>query len=222
MTDDRKAGIALILGSVGGIITMAIHPSGSSSLTPEQLEHLAMMSAIAHSLAMVSFIALFLGAIRLMLRLAACEALSTRPDRLAIAGLVVYGFAAMALLIAVAVSGFIVPEIMRRMNRDVPANAAQWQIVITAVFQFNQAFARIYAVAASVAVVLWSASALRNGGLGRYIAIYGCIVPPLIIVLIAIGHLRLDVHGMAVVALAHAIWFTVVGVELYQKSSLDK
>ena len=74
-------------------------------------------------------------------------------------------------------------------------------------------------VVASVAIVLWSASALRNrvdgrGALGGRVAWYGCVVGPVLIVLIAVGKLRLNVHGMGVVVLAHAIWFVVVGVHL--------
>ena len=41
MTDDRKAGIALIVGSLGGILTMAIHPTGTASLSADQIAHLA-------------------------------------------------------------------------------------------------------------------------------------------------------------------------------------
>jgi hypothetical protein len=61
MTDDRKSGIALIAGSLGGVLTMAIHPTGAASLTADQVAHLAVASAAAHSLAMVSFVVLFLG-----------------------------------------------------------------------------------------------------------------------------------------------------------------
>lgn len=207
MTDDRRSGIALIAGSLGGILTMAIHPTGAASLTPDQASHLALASAAAHTLAIASFILIFLGACGLVRRIAA-------PDRLAFAALVVYGFACVAVFIAAAVSGFIVPNIMRHMARDVAANAPQWRIVIDAIFQINQAFARIYAVAASVSILLWSASALRNGGFRRETAIYGCIVAPLIILGVAVGHLRLDVHGMAVIGLAHAVWFIAVGWQL--------
>jgi hypothetical protein len=213
MTDDRKSGVALIAGSLGGLLTMAIHPTSAGALTPPQFEHLALVSAIAHTLAMVSFLALFLGAIGLTRRLFVCERSDT-PDRLALAALTVYGFAAVALLMATAVSGFIVPDIMRHMIRDAAANSPQWHIVIDAVFQFNQAFARIYSVGASGAILLWSASVLRNGGLGRGIASYGCIIAPALIGLIGIGHLRLDVHGMAVVVFAHALWFVIVGAQL--------
>jgi heme A synthase len=213
MTDDRKSGLAFLAGSLGGIVTMAIHPVGGGVMSPDQVERLATMSAIAHTLAMVSFLILFLGAIGLTRRLASHEA-PAAPDRLAIAALVVYAFAAVALLIATAVSGFIVPAILQRMAHDAAPNTPQWHIAIDSTFQFNQAFARIYSVAASVAVVLWSASALRNGSLNRGIAIYGCVVPVALIVLVGVVHLRLNVHGMAVVVFAHALWFVLAGIQL--------
>ena len=207
MTDDRKAGIALIFGSLGGILTMAIHPSAGSSLTAAQAAHLSMVSAAAHSIAMISVFLLFLGACGLTRRTAAA-------DRISFTAMVSYGFACIAIVIAAAVSGFIVPGIIKHMVRDVPDAAHQWQIVIDGIFQINQAFARIYSVAASMAIILWSISALRNKGLGQGVAIYGCIVAPLIILGIAIGHLRLDVHGMAVIMLGQAIWFILVGAQM--------
>jgi len=207
MTDDRKAGIALIAGSVGGIVTMAIHPTGSASLSAEQVAHLMGMSGIAHSLAMVSMLLLFLGTCGLSRRIAAA-------DRLSFAAIVTFGFACVAIFIAAAVSGFIVPAIMKRMVGDVAAAAQQWKIVIFGIFQINQAFARIYSVAAAVAIILWSVSAIRNGGFGRATAIYGCVSSALIIVAIGVGHLRLDVHGMAAVGLGQVIWFIAVGAQL--------
>jgi len=213
MADDRKSGIALIAGSLGGILTMVIHPTGAGAMSAEQTSHLAIVSAAAHSLAIASVIVVFLGACGLARTIAA-------PDRLAFAGLVTYGFACVSVLIAATVSGFIVPDILRHMVRDVPANAPLWKIVVDAIFQINQAFARIYSVAASLAVILWSISALRNGGLGRGVAIYGCIIAPIIILGIAIGHLRLDVHGMAVVALGQAIWFILAGIQLWSRKEL--
>ena len=210
MTDDRKSGMALIAGSLGGILTMAIHPSGMASQTADQVAHLSLISGAAHSLALVSVLLLFLGACGLTTCI-------TASDRLSFAGIVTYGFACVAIMIAAAVSGFTVPDLMKHMVRDVAEAARQWQIVIDGIFQINQAFARIYSVAASIAIILWSVSALRNGGLGRGVGIYGCVVSPLIIVGIAIGHLRLNVHGMGAVMLGHAIWFILVGFQLYSR-----
>jgi hypothetical protein len=207
MTDDRKAGIALSAGSLGGILTMAIHPTGTASLTAEQVAHLSVISGAAHSIAIVSVLALFLGACGLTRSIAAA-------DRISFAGVVTYGFACVAVFVATAVSGFVVPGIMKHMVRDIPSAAHQWQIAIDGIFQINQAFARIYSVAASLATILWSVSALRNAGLGHGVAIYGCVISVLIILGIGTGHWRLDVHGMTVLWLGQAIWFILVGSQL--------
>lgn len=221
MTDDRKSGIALLAGSIGTLVTMAIHPQGSRGLTEAQYVHLATASAVAHTLAIVSMVIFALAAIGLTRRLSAREAhvQPAQPDRLALAGIVTYSVALFAIVIAAAVSGFIVPRIFIMMVRDEASAAPQWHIVAAAVFQFNLVFSRIYTVAASAAIILWSMSGLRNGGIGRKIAVYGCVSGAVLIVLILIGHLRLDVHGMTAVVLAQAIWFIVVGVQLVQADS---
>jgi len=210
MTDNRKAGIALIAGSIGAMVTMAIHPIGGGALTADQLMRLENLSGVAHSLGMISILILFLGACGLTRRIAG-------EDRLAFSGLVVYAFAAVAVLIAAAVSGFIVPGIMRQMVHDAPAAAPQWRIAIASIFQINQAFSRIYSVAASAAIMLWSVSSQRNGGLSRFVGVYGCVVAPLVVALVIIGHLRMDVHGFAAVVLSQAIWYVVAGVEMCRK-----
>lgn len=210
MTDERKSGILLIAGSLGTIFTMAIHPVGHHSLTPDQVRHLMLASGIAHSIGIMSVVLLFLGACGLTRSIAAA-------DRISFAAIVTFGFACVAIFIAATVSGFIVPAIWAHMERDVPTAASQWRIVMDGIFQINQAFARIYSVGASIAIILWSVSALRNGGFGRGTAIYGCIISPLIILGICIGHLRLDVHGMAAVVLGQGIWVVLVGYQLYSR-----
>jgi len=207
MTDNRKSGIALIAGSIGGIVTMAVHPVGAGAMTPAQVDRLAVASALAHSLAMLSTVVLVLGAIGLTRRL-------NGPDRLAFSGMVFYGFGAVAIFIAAAVSGFIMPSIIHHMVLDTAAAGPQWRIVIDAIFQINQAFARIFTVAASIAMGLWSWSALRNGGLSGKMAFYGIAMAAVLIVAICSGRLHLNVHGMAAVVLAQSIWFVGVGWRL--------
>jgi hypothetical protein len=209
MTDNQKSGIALIAGSIGGIVTMAIHPTAGGPMTAAQVDRLAVVSGVAHGLAIASVVILFLGACGVARSL-------TAADRMSFAGIVVFGFACVAIFVAASVSGFILPAIMQRMAHDVE-NMRTWQIVIDGIFQINQAFAQIYSVAASVAVILWSLSILRNGGLSRGVALYGCIVSTLIIVGVGVGHLRLNVHGMAVVWFGQAIWFVMAGIQMWSR-----
>jgi len=76
-------------------------------------------------------------------------------------------------------------------------------------------------VAASLAIILWSLSAFRNGGFGRKAAIYGCVVPGILILGIASGHHRLNVHGMGVVVATQVIWFISVGAQLCSRPRAD-
>lgn len=207
MTDNGKSGVALILGTIGGLVTMAIHPTSAGAATATQADHLALHSAIAHSLAMLSSLAMVLGVCGLTKRLNA-------PDRLAFSGMIAYLFGAVAILIATAVSGFIVPALMHRMSQDAPGAAGEWHIAIVSIFQINQAFAGIYTVAVSIAVALWSVSALKQGMRGRLLMLYGCVSAPLLVLGICIGMLRLNVPGMALVVVAQGIWFIGVGIQL--------
>ena len=212
MTDTRKAGLALLFGTLGALLTMALHPvAPTAQLTPTQLQHLAVASAVAHSIAIASFIATFLGAAGLTRHLTPS---SPSPTRLPSAALAFYAFACVAILIATAVSGFILPTLLRHMAHDGPAYLATWHIVLDAIFQFNQAFARIYTVLVSAAILLWSVSALRTAALPRAVSLYGIVAPVILILLIAIGHLHLDVHGMLAVVIAHTLWFLPASIHL--------
>jgi len=73
MTDNRKSGIALIAGAIGGIITMAIHPTAGAAMTPAQVDRLAIVSGIAHGRAILSVVVLFLGSCGLAKGVAAAD-----------------------------------------------------------------------------------------------------------------------------------------------------
>jgi Outer membrane efflux protein len=153
MTDDRKTGIALIVGSVAGVITMAIHPTIAGKLSPDQLGYVVRTSGIAHTLALASVFLLFLGACGLTRKLAA-------PDRIAISALVTFAFSCVAIMIAATISGWVVPGILKLMARDSPANAVPWQIAMGSIFQINQAMSKVYSVGAALAIILWSTCSL--------------------------------------------------------------
>lgn len=200
MTDNRKAGYALIFGAVGGLVTMALHFADGGA-------QWAVVAAAAHALAIVSVVALLLGGIGLTRHL--------RGDgRLGLAATVVFGVAVMAAVIAGSISGIIMPELFRKAGRDLPETRAAWRIVMAAVWAMNQAMSKVYSVAAAVAICLWSASCLRMGRMSGGFAIYGLASAALVSVLIAVGHLQLDRHGMTAVMVVEVVWFVGMGVGL--------
>ena len=78
----------------------------------------------------------------------------------------------------------------------------------------NQAFAKVFVIASSAAILLWSATILAHGQLARAAGVLGVIVGALALFAVVIGHLRLDVHGFGAVVLCQGIWMITVGVLL--------
>ena len=211
MKDNRMSGAALIAGMVGFIITMALHPTGHDLGSPDHAAFMMRLNVAVHSLALVCIPILFLGALGLTKFLDA-------PNRFALGGLVLFGFAEVAVMNAAAISGLIVPGVFRHMTAE-PGLSDTWRAVLQLCGHMNQAFALIFVVASSVAIVLWSAAILRSKLFSRSLAMYGCVLGPIMILVVASGHLPLNVHGFGMVALVMAIWFIAAGVQLCQKTN---
>ena len=143
------SGLALILGSAGSIITMALHPTGHDLEVPGQLTPVTHMIVAVHALALICLPIMFLGAWGLSRQLAS-------PNRLSMMALVFYGFATVAVMNAAAVSGFLSPYIAQQMAAPDSAMHDMWHAMLHYNGQLNQAFAMLFVVAVSVAILLWS------------------------------------------------------------------
>ncbi|HEX9425696.1 MAG TPA: hypothetical protein VF899_20840 [Pyrinomonadaceae bacterium] len=61
MHDFQKGGLALIIGTVSGFITMAFHPTSHDLLAPERFPTAEYRVIATHSLALIGLPFLFLG-----------------------------------------------------------------------------------------------------------------------------------------------------------------
>jgi len=215
MTDDRKSSLALIAAMLGTIITMALHPTGHDLTASGHTEAMSQLNVAVHSLALICVPILFLGTMGLTKRLNA-------PDRLALSGLVLFGFAEVAIMIAAAASGLIAPGLIHHMLAAEPGTASVWSAVLALNGHINQAFASVFVVASSAAIVLWSAAMLKNKTFARALGIYGCILGPVAILAVVSGHLRLNVHGFGLVILLQAIWFITTAVQLWRSQDTNR
>jgi hypothetical protein len=205
MTDDRRSGVALIAGSVAGIITMILHPTGK--VGPGGVESMVRMLVAVHSLALASLPVLFLGAWGLSRRVA-------RADRLAMAALVLYAFAAVAVMNAAVFDGLVAPNLIRQIITAAPEARDGWRLVFNYNSYLNQAFARVFAVASSMAIVLWSVAIVRSGALSRGVGIYGCVLGAFTVIGMLSGLLNPDVHGFGLIIFGQALWFILIGASL--------
>ncbi|HXN64354.1 MAG TPA: hypothetical protein VN862_03410 [Candidatus Acidoferrales bacterium] len=209
MTDTRKGGAALIVGTVAGIITMSLHPTARDLLSSgENFGAVARLNAAVHALGIAAMPVFFLGALALSMYL-------RDANRLAIAGLVFYGFGAVAVMNAGVFSGFVAPSLANKLLGD-PATSSAWHMLFSYTGSLNQAFAKVFVVAASVAIVLWSAAMLKSRRLSIPTGVYGCILGPVVVVAVAGGWLSLGVHGFGMVVLTQGIWFAATGVAMWR------
>ncbi len=199
----------LVAGCVAGLITMAFHPvapHGGGLPSSNELATLARLDRVVHGLALAGVAMTFLGALALTRRLAA-------GNRLALAALVLYGFAAVAIMSAAAMSGFVGADILSRMVEGDPKLESR-RMLLDYTFRLNQAFASIYTVGACAAIFLWSLTVVRGRQLATELGWYGLVVGLLIVLALFSGHLSLGVHGFGLVALAQSLWFIVAGILL--------
>lgn len=205
MTRDAKYGGALIAGALAGLVTMAMHPTGSQLIA--DVQRMGPVVLAVHALALAAIPVSFFGALGLT------RVLAVDGDS-AIGALVAYGTAQAAVMIAAVASGLMMPGIAARIvsstgaERDLVMAFAQYTGII------NQAFAMVYVLASSTAFLLWSAAIVAHGRLARGAGVLGVIVAMLAILGVTIGHVRLDVHGFGAIVLTQALWTITVGVLL--------
>lgn len=131
-------------------------------------------------------------------------------DRLAWAGLVLFALASIAVMNAGTLNGLVAPKLMRQIVAATPETRGTWQMMLNYNFQINQAFARVYSVGASLALLLWSASILRYRTMGLGVGIYGVVLGMVTAMGICSGLLTPDRHGFAILIFGQAIWFLLM------------
>lgn len=208
MSNDRLSGMALIAGSVGMIITMALHPSGHVAAA-DMVPMIRKIIAV-HGLALACLPILFLGTLGLSRRI-------TCDNHLELIAVVFYAFGLFAIMNAGVANGLVFPVLLRRIadSAGSPQAIEAWRTIARYNFYVNQAYAQVFVAASSVAILLWSASIWRSRELRRGLGIYGCLLGPVTLGALFSGHLNLDVHGFGIVVLGQAIWFMVAGKILW-------
>lgn len=204
MSDARMSGIALIVGSVATIITMAFHPTGQQVLASGGAHSTIQLGVAVHALGLMSLPVLFMGAAGLSMLLAASRKLS-------FAALTFYGFALVSIMSAAAMSGFVASDIARRIVDNPGAGTDLWPALFRYTGELNQAYALIFVVASAIAIVLWSAAVRTSAFPARGTAIYGYLAGPVMILAVVSGHVRLNVHGFGAIILAQGVWMILMG-----------
>jgi hypothetical protein len=210
MRFDRAGGLALIVAPLASLVMMAFHPT--SSALARDFASVAPINAAVHTLAIVVTVMTFFGAVALSRALAEREVAAT-------AGLVAFAFGSVAVMFAAIASGFVGPGLLEHAHGADAALAAAYRPVHVFTFLLNQACAKVYTVASSVAIVLWSAAMLKSPGFHRAVALYGLVLGVVAAGVTLAGALRMDIHGFGAVVLGQTIWLVAAGVALVRAAA---
>jgi len=204
---DRAAGLALILGSIAGLITMALHPTGHDVLNSPNSALFMRLSIAVHALALLASPTMFLGALGLSRRL-------SLSSLRVLTALAFYVFAQVTVVSAAVMSGFVNTFVARQIANAAPPATDVWSILFRYTGYLNQGYSLAYVVGSSLAILLWSLFMFRAASLSRGLGLYGLILSPTTLIAVLSGYLALNVHGFGSIVLAQAIWFISAGMLL--------
>ena len=207
MQRDQAAGYALIGGTIAGLVTMANHPTGHALLG--DFEHVALINRAVHSLAIAGTIATVFGLVRLG------RALEGRTG-LTDAALVSYGFGAIAVMFAAIASGLVGTEMAARVLQGGDAANAMYEPVLAYNWAFNQACTRVFVVAASTGIGLWSIAMLGEPAFGRPLGTIGIVVG-IAAAAATIAGMPMNIHGFGAIVLGHGVWLVWTGTKLLSR-----
>lgn len=207
MTNDRPYGLALIFGTIAGLVTMANHPTGHALLA--DFDRIAIINRGVHALAIAGTIATVYGLVGLRRRF---ENQSAVVD----AALVSYAFGAVAVMFAAIASGLIGTELARRVVEAGVDGRAAWEPIQAWNYALNQATTQVFVVAASTGIVLWSVAMMKDPRFGRSLGVVGIVVGLGAVVAILAG-MRLDIHGFGAIVLGHGVWLVWTGARLLKR-----
>lgn len=206
MDDEKNAGWMLIAGTIISFITMAMHPTAHLMLG--DFATYAPRNVIAHGIALVAVPLTLVGYGAVARRLLPHAAASARLGHVGIA------IAQGAVSIAAIASGLIATAMASRILASTGAEQDLARALLTYTGVVNQAFATVFVVGWSLAMTVWSVVIIRSGAFARWLGWYGLAVGATLLVVTALGRLRLDVHHFGLIVIAQGIWTLAVGAQL--------
>lgn len=190
---------ALIVGAIALTALMAVHPTAAHDAHGAPDQALLMLNAIVHGGAIAGAILITFGAAGLSARLGLA-----RP--FVLLALVTFFFAAIAVMLAATLNGFVAPKIMTALAAGkLPLDDARAIGSIT--WWFNQALANLHLAAESAAILFWSLGWPSRAAGHLVLRLAGIVIGLALPFVFLSGYVTMDVHGVLLVAAATGGWF---------------
>lgn len=211
MPTNRSAALAITAGSLAGLMTMTLHPTGRDVIQNASSGGTNALVTAVHWLALLAQPLVLAGALALTLRL------RVRRD-VAVGAYVFFALASVAVVMAAVASGFLAPGVLRGLHAaDAPTRALMMS-ALRYTRLLNQAFAAVYVVFSGIAILLWSAAILVGRELTRALAVFGVLLGAVLTLGVTSGHLGLGIHGFGSAVLGEGVWMAWAAAQLWRSA----
>ncbi len=201
---EKNAGISLIIGSVLGVITMVIHPVGGS------IDHLISISTViiaSHTIALFSIPFLMFGFWGLSRRIGFDNSFS-------VLALVTASLGLIAVMIAAAVNGIVVPFFVDNLKGASPEKIQTAEMILSFGFSLNQAFDYIFVGGICQAFLLWSIAIVKGKVFPKWIAFLGIALGLGFLIVMISGFVFSNLQGFRIFFFPIVAWMVSAGILL--------
>jgi hypothetical protein len=206
-------GISLIIGTVGLIITMTIHPTALNVHGPiDELMRVLNLDRLTHSIALLALPFTVFGYAGIFYRL-------RWNNPWALFGLIVFVFSALAVMIAAFCDGFIAANLIQRMVNVDESTEKQLRMLLLYNTELNQICAKVYVVGSAWSFILWSVAILKLGKFEHIVGFVGFTVG--ILSLVLLFGVPMNAHGFGLVVFSQAIWSFLLAASLLKSEDSE-
>lgn len=199
--------------ALGGVLMLSVagfhpvaHAHDFAGLIADVAQQ-ATANEFVHGMAIVATAVLFAGSLGLTQVLGSGRLL----PRVALVAMLV---GAAAMIAAASVNGFLITRLCQAPNATEPDTAERIRPLFATLRMVNQYCAELGVVAMGVALAGWSVEMVRRGGSWRWIGVLGLLAGVAPALLVMIGTMVMNVHGLMVFVVAHAAWYAAVAARL--------
>jgi len=206
---ERKAGISLIIFTILMTFTMILHPAGGSV---EYLLKIINVIIITHAIAILS----------LPFALAGFWGLTRKigtDNFLAILGLSFISFGLIAVMIAAAANGLVMPLFIQTYKDASPDTIVLMKPVLRYSFSLNHAFNYIYTGAFCLAILCWSITIIHTKKLPLWIGWFGVATAFAAVIIFITGMGIPGLHAFRLFVSCLVLWILMVGIVLSRKAA---
>ncbi|HQW67433.1 MAG TPA: hypothetical protein PLJ23_10370 [Gemmatimonadales bacterium] len=198
MSHPSRVSAALIVGMLGSLVVMALHPTGQDVVAIANAGGRDVMARAIHAFAIGLQPLLLAGYLGLALML---------PNRdLAVFGVVTYAVGTSAVVGAATLAGLVITPLL---EASVSTTGVAQEIVLSQIrfaFAMNQALTKVFVSLGGIAIACWSIAMRGDARFPATLRWLGITVAVIGVGGIAAGRLALDVQGFGMIVLGQASW----------------